>query len=247
MTSVFDRDEVFTTYNVELQLRDKLLGGTPRDPKIIEGWIRARAGVNEEAELTQMMYRTLSELGYEVTPDMTLEQLQQFEEASEKLAADKQTVGFKRDADEGLYIEGRQVKAMLKESVNILFAGDRWGKTKKGPKAFFAERVFVEPQNIPLGVKDPTGIEFRLIHTTSPQGPVHSFNYTEYVECVKLAFQLIVASDEVKAEEWPKIWIHAQENGLGAARSQSYGKFDVTKWEKVANLKAVPKEDENAA
>ena len=42
-------------------------------------------------------------------------------------------------------------EAALKESVHILYAGDRWGKTKKGPKSFVAERVFLEGDRIYLG------------------------------------------------------------------------------------------------
>jgi len=231
MTSVFaqHKAEIFTTYRAQLTFRSKLLGGIPKDPKIIEGWLRSKAGISSEEEVRQAMLRTLVELGAEVRPDMTFEELQ---EASKHLAAVKQTNGFKRDTD-GLYIEDRQIKAMIKESVNILYAGERWGKTKKGPRNFTAERVFVSPERIHLGKADPDGVEMMIIHASGPTGPIHSLSYSEYVEQPVITFDVMVTKDEIAHENWPEIWLHAEENGLGANRSQSFGRFDVTGWEQL--------------
>lgn len=228
-TSIFTKTDLFTTYRAELTFRGKLLGGIPKDPSIIEGWLRSKAGISDTEEVRQAMLRTLVELGAEVTPDMSYEQL---EEASKKLAAVKSTNGFKRN-DKGLYIEDRQIKAMLKEAVNILYAGDRWGKTKKGPRSFTAERVFVRPPEISLGVQEPTGVELLMVHAQTPMGPRSSLSYHEYVDRAVISFEVQVVRDEIDAEHWPEIWVLCQENGLGACRSQSYGRFDVTCWEVV--------------
>lgn len=231
MTSVFAarRTEVFTTYDVTIEFRSKLLGGVPKDPKVIEGWLRTKTGISNEEEIRQMMLRTLTDLGAEVSPSMTYEQLV---EASEHLAASKQTNGFKR-SPEGLYIEDRQIKAAIKESVNILYAGDRWGKTKKGPRNFTAERVFVSPERIHLGRMEPDGVEMLIVHVMRPQGPVSSLSYHEFVEKPECSFRVSVTRDEIDHENWPEIWLHAEENGLGACRSQSFGRFEVTKWAKA--------------
>src|SRR5215831_9198885 len=82
--------------------RDKLIGGVPKDPRLIEGWLRARAGLEDAQEIRQAMLRTLGELGVDVHEDMTFEQLEQ---ASAALAARKQTTGFKL-GEHGLYVEG---------------------------------------------------------------------------------------------------------------------------------------------
>lgn len=227
-TSIFaNKSELFTTYHCEIIMRSKMLGGIPKDPSIIEGWLRSRAGISNDEEIRQAMLRTLVELGAEVTPDMTYAQL---EEASKALAAVKSTNGFKRNSA-GLIIEDRQIKAMLKEAVNILYAGDRWGKTKKGPRNFTAERVFIQPSEISLGRNEPDGIELLMVHAQTPQGPRSSLSYHEYVEGATLAFDVQVVRDEIEAECWPEIWVLCQENGLGACRSQSYGRFDVTRWD----------------
>lgn len=229
MASIFPRESVFTRYACEIQLRGKLLGGIPKDPAIIENWLRARAGIDQEEEVRQAMLRTLVELGAEVSEHMSYDQLV---EASKSLAAVKQTNGFKRNAD-GLYLEDRQLKAAIKEAVNILFAGTRWGPTKKGPRNYTAERVFVNPSEIKLGVKEPDGIELLIVHATTPQGPRSSLSYHEFVEQPKLVFEVMVAQDGIEHDHWPQIWVVAEEGGIGACRSQSYGRFDVVKWEKV--------------
>lgn len=217
---------VFTTYTARLTFRDKLMGGVPKNPKIIEGWLRSKAGIEQEEEIRRATLRTLLELGADVTPDMTFEEL---ERASEALAAQRQTNGFKID-DQGVYVESRAVKAMLKESINILYAGDRWGKTKKGPKSFFAERVFISPDRIHLGRMEPDGVDLFIGHVSGPKGPQSTLTYHEYAERASIEFDVMVLRDEVKAEHWPEVWLHCQENGLGALRSQGFGRFDVEAW-----------------
>jgi hypothetical protein len=230
-TSVFASKSatLYTTYQCEITMRGKLLGGIPKSPEIIEGWLRSRAGIDKDEEIRQAMLRTLVELGAEVTPEMTYEQLA---EASKSLAAIKSTNGFKKNS-QGLYLEDRQIKAALKEAVNILYAGERWGKTKKGPRNFTAERVFVSPSEISLGKQEPDGIELMLVHAQTPRGPMSSLSYHEFVERAVLSFDVQVVHDEIEAENWPEIWLLCQENGIGACRSQSYGRFNVTKWESI--------------
>lgn len=209
------------------------MGGVPHDPKLIENWLRSRAGVND-GELRALMIRTMVEMGIEVDQSMTLEDL---EKASTKIAAMKETTGFKREADGQLYIESRQIKAGLKETVNILFAGDKdWLKhpnnaTRKGARSFVAERVFVSPDHILLGRGDPDGVEMIIGHVTGPQGPRSTLGYHEYVQNPTIEFDVLVARDCVPEEWWPDIWNHFEENGIGALRSQGHGRFDIVSWE----------------
>jgi hypothetical protein len=232
-TSVFSDKDMWDKWAVKLQFRDKLLGGIPRDPKVIEGWLRAKAGVDKDWEVQQMMRRTLQELGVEVPQEATLDQLL---ELSETMAANQNTVGFKVD-DNGLYVEERQVKAMLKEVTNVLFAGEKWGKTRKGPKGYLAERVFVTPSRISLGRKEPDNVELVIGHVTGPQGPRSVLAYHEYVEQATIEFKLMVVKGTMdtpgKKDPWRDMWLLAQENGLGALRSQGHGRFDVIRWDKL--------------
>jgi hypothetical protein len=132
-----------------------------------------------------------------------------------------------------LYIESRQVKAMLKESTNVVFAGERWGVTRKGAKAFVAERVFVQPDKLWLGVQEPSGVELMVAHLTGPKGPRSAIGYHEYVQGAVLCCEILALRDCLRPEQWRDIWLHAQENGLGAKRSQGFGRVDLEQWERL--------------
>jgi len=228
---IFDTEaDLFNRYEARLVFRDKLVGGVPKDPRLIEGWLRSKAGINDDAEVRQAMLRTLTELGAEVKAEMTFDDLVL---ASQAVAGLKQTTGFKVGS-EGLYVEGRQVKAMLKESTNVLFGGERWGATKKGPRAFLAERVFVEPDKLWLGVREPAGVELMIGHVTGATGPRSTLGYHEYVERPTLRFRVLVVRDCITAAQWGDVWVHAQENGFGAMRSQGFGRFYLREWNRIA-------------
>ena len=229
---------LWTYHRVTLQFRARIMGGVPYNPKIIEGWLRSKAGVTQDEEVRQALLQTLMEMGAEVRPDMTYDELVM---ASEELAAEKSTNGFKRNDDIGLYIEGRQVKAAIKESVNIHFAGERWGKTKKGPKSYTAERVFVLEDRIPLGRPEPDGVDLVIGHVTGPAGPRSTLAYHEYALRPEISFTIMEAKvvqdaaqpPSLEREQWAVVWTSMEENGIGALRSQGHGRFDVTKYEEV--------------
>jgi hypothetical protein len=212
------------------------MGGVPKDPKLIEAWLRTKAGVSDTEEVRAAVLRTLSELGAEVRPDMTFAEI---EAASEKIAGVKETTGFKRD-EQGLYLEARQFKAGLKESTNILYAGERVGPTKKGPRAYLAERVFVSPDAIYLDRTEPDGIEMVVGHVTGPQGPRSTLGYHEYVRRACVVFDVLVTQDSIPKQWWPELWTHMEENGFGALRSQGYGKCDLVGWDEVAPESPAP-------
>lgn len=243
--SVFADDApLFLEYRTQLQFRGKIAGGIPKDPKVIEGWLRAKAGVTQDEEVRHMMVRTLIELGAELASDET--DMDKIIKASEEMADDVKTNGFKSD-ENGLYIEGRQVKAALKESANCLWAGDQdWGKTRKGAKNFIAEHVFVKEDSIYLGVTEPTGVSLHIPHIKGKDGTRSALQYVEYVlrPLISLTVQVDALAEaelsketkklvSVNTARWSQLWQHMQENGLGAMRGQGYGQFDVVLWERV--------------
>lgn len=235
--SVFEkqRSEMFDTVHVTLRFADRLVGGNPKDPKLVQGWLRKNMGLNDEAELWSRTRQHLTEMGVEVAADATYED---FVKASESIAEEIKTQGFKRDQDGNPFIEGRQVKAGIKESVNILFAGQKWGPTRKGPKGFTAERVFVRPDLIPIGRAEDVKIDLAIGHTTGPRGPQSTIGYYEYVERAEVTFDLLQlrAQNDAAQEpalnetQWGQVWTHLELNGLGAMRSQGFGQFEVTQF-----------------
>ncbi|MEM3484056.1 MAG: hypothetical protein QXI12_00355 [Candidatus Methanomethyliaceae archaeon] len=81
----------FRAFNVALRIRDRIAGGIPRNPDMVRTWLEQRF----EREASENIV------------EETLEAVDQVEE--------KVWSGFKRDAI-GLYLEERNVKAMIKEA-----------------------------------------------------------------------------------------------------------------------------------
>ena len=228
MASIFAdiADKTFDKqYHAEL-LVFEIHGGTPTDPNKAAGWIASKMGLKDDM-LRDMVVKTMEERG--TITEATTEDIT---DAASEVAELKQLNGFKR-LDEELYIEGRQVKAMLKEAASIAVAGGHlpsrgWGKTNKGLLNFLAEHIFVLEDKIPLGVTEPSGISQRFVHTWRGSG----IQYEEYVTDAKVAFT-VVTDYEWPKEFWPTVWVIAEKNGLGASRSTGVGTFEMQAWDQL--------------
>lgn len=218
--------DLFTRYRITIRLTNKIMGGVPKDPKVIEGWIKTKIGLDQGDQLRIMVVKTMRELGHVLADDPTDDEV---DAAIKATVGDKSTNGFKRDA-RGLFIEGRQIKAMLKESVAVLYPYTvaKWGATKKAPRSFLAERVFVEEETVPLGRQEPDGIESFIGHVTGPQGPRSTLTYVEYCERPEISFTVMSLENQIDLATWDRILDTAQQQGLGALRSQGHGRFAVT-------------------
>lgn len=196
----------------------RIAGGTPTDPKVAEGWLKTKLGLDKDDLIREAVAEVMVERG--VTA----------EEATEIVSANKHLNGFKRD-DNGLYIEGRQLKAAIKEAANVAGAAGKlplrkWGLTGKGLLGFIAEHVCVVEDKLPLGVTEPTGIAQRFVHTFRGSG----IQLEEYVDDVKVDFT-ITTDHDFTAEQWAMIWLTGEQQGIGASRSQGYGRYEVVRWE----------------
>lgn len=222
MTSVFAKysKEMYPFRWAGSLVVGRIAGGTPTDPKVAEGWLRTKLGVDKDDLIREQVAQVMVERG--VTA----------EEATEVVNTNKHLNGFKR-ADDGLYIEGRQLKAALKEACSIAVAagklsGRGWGKTNKGLLGYFAEHVFVVEDKLSLGVGEPSGVAQRFVHTFRGSG----IQYEEYVDDAKVEFT-VQTDHDFTAKEWAAIWTAGEQNGLGASRSQGYGRYEVTRWDKA--------------
>jgi len=198
----------------------RIAGGTPTDPKVAEGWIRTKLGEQSDDLIRAQVAETMVERGVSA------------EEAVELVNTNRHLNGFKRDQS-GLYIEGRQLKAAIKEAASVAGAAGKiplksWGKTNKGLIGWVAEHVCVVEDKLPLGVTEPTGIAQRFVHTFRGTG----IQYEEYVDNAEIDFT-ITTDHEFTEEQWAMIWLTGQEQGIGATRSQGYGRYTVTRWESV--------------
>ena len=218
MTSVFAQQKLDLfphRYSGQLTV-GTIVGGVPTDPKVAEGWLRTKLGGTDD-RVREMVAEVMVERGVTAA------------EATGIVNMNQHLNGFKRD-ENGLYIEGRQLKAALKEAASCAMAVDKlkskgWGKTNKGLLNFMAEHVFVVEERLYLGATEATGINQKFVHTFRGSG----IQYEEYVTNARIDFT-VIADHLFEDSDWAAIWTSGEQQGIGASRSQGYGRYDVTRW-----------------
>ncbi|TDB76804.1 hypothetical protein E1264_38110 [Actinomadura sp. KC216] len=199
-----------------------IAGGIPSDPTVAEGWLKTKLADKDDL-IREAVATTMAERGITA------------EEAAKEVDKLKHLNGFKRD-EQGLYIEGRQLKAATKEATSVAYSTGKllnngknsWGRTSKGIHSFVAEHVMVVEERLHLGIAEPTGITQRFVHTYRGSG----IQYEEYVEDAKIDFT--IATDYGFTEEqWAMIWLTGEQQGIGASRSQGFGRYEVVRWDRA--------------
>lgn len=247
-------------YRGQIRTTTPLVGGTPSDPNVAERWIRAKFTDNDEL-VRQMVASAMAETGRTLTvpvaggeggEDGTAEGEGEDDissidlDAATQLVRDKISLNaFKRNPPEGtpthdsghpvgeLFIEGRQLKAGIKEAGSICVAAGKlkargWGKTNKGIKSFLAEHFCVPEDRLYLGTDTPTGTQQRFVHTYQGSG----IQYEEYLVDAVLDFTVRTDYD-FSEKEWAILWLTAEQQGIGSTRSQGFGRYEVTEWSLV--------------
>lgn len=234
VAGIFDASTVFTQYRVQVKFTEWVLGGIPKNPEQMEGWLRQRIMGGDE-ELALQLRRTLDEMDIEVPVDASRADLIA---AAKKIAAENKGNGFRRSEGQ-LCLASYNPKAMLKEATSILYPyGAPDGKGKKGYTnkaflAFLSERIFVDPYAIPLGRTEPDGTMLQVGHISGPRGKRSTLTYFDYCVQPEIEFTLSSSEDMITREEWERILVQGQRLGMGANRSLGYGQFKVTGFERV--------------
>jgi hypothetical protein len=194
-----------------------IAGGIPTNDRVAEAWLRTKLAASDDL-IREAVATTMVERG--VTAD----------EAAKIVDEGRHLNGFKRDPEAGLYIEGRQIKAAIKEAASVAGAAGtiprtKYGLTNKNVLNFVSEHIFVLDDRIPLGTAEPSGVVQRFIHTFRGTG----IQYEEYVEDAKISFT-VVADWDFGEEFWAHLWLTGEQQGIGASRSQGFGRYTVTTW-----------------
>lgn len=208
-----------------------VVGGTPTDLKVAENWLRSKLadpGDIIREEVAKIMAERATR-GEKVT----------VEEATAELDRNKHLNGFKRTDDVGLCLEGRHLKACVKEATMVAVAAEKivatgWGKTNKNIKGFVAEHIVVVDDRLHLYrdddvVNEPSGVMQRFVHTWRG----NAIQYEEYVEDCYIDFT-VMTDHKFDDRFWSMMWLTAEQQGLGASRSQGFGRFSLRRWEQVS-------------
>jgi len=210
---------------------ERLVGGIPKHPKLIKSWQEARFPAEGPKTVA------LAEIG--VTPEtatqQTIEDLGSNAQSAEEVA--KVSTGFvmmqhPKFGEIAAIEPRRNVKAMLKESANIIkgMPEARVRGKEIALRAKLAERVFPGPKFAALLNEDgtPSKIESveRPIHVMTRQGPRTALKQTDFADDVVLVSVLKVLNDGLITESILRaILEHASDNGIGTDRSQGVGMF----------------------
>lgn len=232
MTSVFAslQDQAWPyTYHGRLHI-GTLCGGIPADEKTARAWITAKLkDTRSAAEIEDLVLRTMADR--KITQDEAIEHV-----ALKELAG---TNGFKRTEQGQLFIEGRQLKSALKEAVSVAVSGGKlekggWGATRKGLMSYFAEHVFIPEERLLLHrdgepVTDPSGVAQKMIHTWRGD----AISYEEFCQEVDVDFT-VKTDHHFTWNQWGMVWCTGEFEGIGASRSQGFGRYEVTVWDEIS-------------
>lgn len=217
-----EEKKLWEEYEVELRVLDKLYGGLPKNPELIEGFLKGK-GVPEEA-------------AKEMAPKIAAEIAAENQETEERM-----WTTFKRD-EKGIYIETRQIKALLKEAVGETEMWKQQGlaglKSRVGGAVFPKGEGGADLTRLYLyrdgkAVKEPDGFDETVGHVSGPQGKRAILKRKDFVLTPTVRFTLRVANPRVKKDILAALFEVGEEIGLGADRSQEHGKFKMLKFEKV--------------
>lgn len=205
-----------------------LAGGVPTDENVAKGWIKSKLVGSTDEQIQEMVAKTMLERGVSA------------EEAADIVNEFKNLNGFKRD-ENGLYIEGRQLKAAVKEAVSIAVAAGKieqrgWGATNKWIMGFIAEHVMVKEERLYLGKTKADRINQRFVSTHNGTG----ISYEEVVDEATITFT-IISDVEFTDDHYSMIFLTGEYQGLGASRSQGFGRYRMTDWEQLRGGNAKPK------
>ncbi|MDA8312864.1 MAG: hypothetical protein M0Z46_20075 [Actinomycetota bacterium] len=203
-----------STLTVEVE---RISAGLPADPRLVEAWQEARWA--KHPKLLPGDPQTPQEAAVRTMDDLM------------GIPEEKGFCVFPRDGAGHLCIEGRQVKAALKEAANILKSVTPVNGKVIPLRSKLAERVFVAERLIPFSpeTKEPDDEWERPIHVMTAQGPRDALKRSEVIVGRILICHLKVLNDGLVTHDMlDRLLTYAGQNGLGADRSQGYGLFTHT-------------------
>ena len=224
------RDRLNDKFRVTLRFRRRAIGGVPAvgiDPD---------AAGNDRDLLAVWLAKNLAD---HMTAEEIAEQVEHTYAEVYRDAEAEATTTFKSD-DVGLYIEGRQCKAMIKEAGKRLGLGKAVKGQRPSLRQDLHEACHVDEDAIYLVrdgavLRDVDGYEVRPVQVMTAMGPRTAIKKSAFVERAEVTFTVrILDRVMLKAVHLKEILAHAQDQALGADRSQGFGKFEVIEFEAIS-------------
>jgi len=209
-------------YKVEIQFEKRVVGTLPKNPDMIQAWVKSRIK-NDDKKADDMAEK----ISYEVMA---------------QVEADKKWVCFKSD-EKGIYIEDRNIQAMLRESGTSLELFKGVGSVAR--KQAFQHALFIEPSKIYFErggkiIKQPDGQQERMIHVMTRMGPRDSIKREDFIDVgaeMNFSIKIIIPYNKKDANltkgHIKDMMDLGQNIGLGGSRSQCFGQFKLTSFSEL--------------
>ena len=252
------------TFFVEVEFVDSILGGNPMNPTVFRTHIESKLRREAKAAEKKGAVPPTEERIQEIVSRRMVEMFGSDVETTIDAQEQKSRTTFKTN-EFGPYIETRQVKAMLREMMSTL------GITvaKKGSKQTLQHLVVVKACDETGEAFDSdmvNHINFErdgdfveavddyvemCAHVMGALGPRSLIKQHDRIYGAKIRFLIQAPANLPKPrstavlrdEEIQRMLAHAQSDGLGACRSQGYGKVKVVKLERLTNVRWLVGED----
>ncbi len=238
------RDKHWRRLEVTLQLREWLVAGKPKSLDAANAMLKAR-GLEEHIE-------AVAEIE---DPEIKAQ-------AIERVRSDEGLCEFsRRPGRPGLWLPVNNIKAGIKENWSVLgLMNDVRGSRKALAEGIFVfgadswETASEDRDWIYLGAEEDLGMVdgnafFTAVsHSVGPKGPVSSIKRHEFVVRPQIRFDMYIAQfkaveDKLSDDDIAAMLTHFAEHGLGACRSQGYGRFDVVQVRELEETVTTPKSE----
>lgn len=190
----------YHSFNVSLQFRNGMAGGTPVSRSLTGDYARL-----VQSEQSNVLKQSLVDAGV-----VTEEAIQKYLEKCSSL--------FSRDEEGQPCVRHYQVTALLRDASRLLAI---WGATGGLLQKTIQNGGVLVPETMPIAG------DFRFEERPVAPGGKASIAIFEVVEKARVEFTMRVLQNKALSDDVVQdLWTQAQETGLGSFRHLGYGKFD---------------------
>ncbi len=219
---------IWIPYKVTLTFIGRLCGSVPASENVIAGWLESR-----KPSAKPPAGKTMSQINEEVInrlPDMEKENAE---------IQKRSTVIFER-VEGRLAVRAATIRAHLKDCTSQVqnqlvgrLKGERNFTTRVKNGLYIGggfrdesgtEMLFITKEGKPITEGD--GFQERMVHASSPQGPINALKQFEYVIKPQLTFNVFLLGESVKIDpDLIKILQYGATHGYGGERSMQEGQY----------------------
>lgn len=235
---------------VQIRIRDKICGGQPKNKELLLDWIKANTGhedtitVAQTEEAKATILHEESEKSWNGFPEdekglfIWARQVKaMFRESATMLRVTTEKRGSKQ-----IFQHGFEIKALPGSQTSKTPVKDMGEDARDSGEHVAVGEGHIPSDRLYLSRMKPDGMDEGPIHVQTAQGPRSAIKRVDYCQYVLIEFEIWVLATHpsetrhVGEMDIREMMLFAQENGLGADRSQGMGKFDVVGFDVVQKV-----------